>query len=144
MNKIIINTSEKSDIIPIIKSLSKEYNKTIAIQDFQKAYNLLNNYDFPLFDQLISDGPGYELEDSFKENIYANYEVVVVHVLTLNILAESIMNDFNCIIFDEDLPPVNRYRGTKNYANKNFKNFIYLKDTDNKREVIEKLWSKND
>lgn len=144
MNKIIINTSEKSDIIPIIKSLSKEYNKTIAIQDFQKAHNLLNNYDFPLFDQLISDGPGYELEDSFKENIYANYEVVVVHVLTLNILAESIMNDFNYIIFDEDLPAVNRYRGTKNYATKNFKNFIYLNKTDNKKEMIEKLWSKND
>lgn len=144
MNKIIISTNENSDIIPLVNSLSKEYNKTIAIQDFQKAHNLLNNYDFPLFDQLISDGPGYELEDSFKENIYANNEVVVVHVLTLNILAESIMNDFNCIIFDEDLSPVNRYRGTINYARKNFKKFIYLKDTDNKREVIEKLWSKND
>lgn len=144
MNKIIISTNENSDIIPIVNALSKEYNKTIAIQDFQKAYNLLYNYDFPLYDQLISDGPGYELEDSFKENIYANYDVVVVNILTLNILAESIMNDINCIIFDGDLPNVNRHRGTINYARKNFKKFIYLKDTDNKREVIEKLWSKND
>lgn len=142
MNKIIISTRENSDIIPIVNSLSREYKKTIAIQDFQKAYNLLNNYDFPLYDQLISDGPGYELEDSFKENIYANYEVVVVNILTLNILAESIMNNINCIIFDEDLPAVNRHRGTINYARKNFKKFIYLKDTDNKREMIEKLWSK--
>lgn len=144
MNKIIISTNENSDIISLVNTLSKEYNKTIAIQDFQKAYNLLNNYDFPLYDQLISDGPGYELEDSFKENIYANYDVVVVNILTLNILAESIMNDINCIIFDGDLPDVNRHRGTVNYAHKNFKKFIYLKDTDNKREVIEKLWSKND
>lgn len=144
MNKIIISTRENSDIIPIVNSLSREYKKTIAIQDFQKAFNLLNNYDFPLYDQLISDGPGYELEDSFKENIYANYEVVVVSILTLNILAESIMNDINCIIFDGDVPTINRHRGTINYARKNFKNFIYLKDTDNKREIIEKLWSKND
>jgi hypothetical protein len=144
MNKIIISTNENSDIIPIVNLLSKESKKSIAIQDYKKAYNLLHNYDFPLYDQLISDGPGYELEDSFKENIYANYDVVVVHILTLNILAESIMNNFNSIIFDGDIPSVNRHRGTINYARNNFKEFIFLKDTDNKREKIEKLWRKND
>jgi hypothetical protein len=144
MNKIIISTNENSDIIPIVNLLSKESKKSIAIQDYKKAYNLLHNYDFPLYDQLISDGPGYELEDSFKENIYANYDVVVVHILTLNILAESIMNNFNSIIFDGKISSVNRHRGTINYARKNFKEFIFLKDADNKREKIEKLWRKND
>jgi len=145
MNKIIISTYQNSPIIPLAEELSKKYNKSFAVQDYEKAYNLLHKYDYPMYDQLVSDGPGYNLADSFKENIYANYDVVVVSFLSLNIIAEAIMNNFNSILFVKDLPKTNRLRGTVNFAMQNFENCIFLdEDIEEEKFIIETLWSKND
>ena len=144
MNKIFISTKQNSDVIAIAERLSKEYNKTFAIQDYDSAYNLIHGYDFPMYDQLISDGPGYNLKHSFKENIYANYDVVVVSLLSLNIIAEAVMNDFNCFIGAKDLTKDNQQRGTYNYAKQNFKNYLILDQEKNIENQIKTLWSKDD
>ena len=144
MNKIIISTKQNSDVIAIAERLSKEHSKTFAIQDYDSAYNLLYGYDFPMYDQLISDSPGYNLKDSFKENIYSKYDVVVVSLLSLNIIAEAVMKDFNCFIGTNDLTKDNQQRGTYNYARQNFKNFLILDQEINIEDQIKTLWSKND
>lgn len=126
MNKILLHVDENSPMIEVAEGFCKKYNRTFARQDYQKAFNLIHRYDYPLFDQLISDGPGYELQDSFKENIYANYDVVVVHYLTLNIIAEAIVNDFNVFATDPSLDSYYRSRGTFAFARQNFKNYYTI------------------
>ena len=152
MNKILINVHPNSPMVNVAKELSEKYNKLFTIQNYNKAYNLLHMYKFPLYDQLVSDGPGYNLQDSFKENIYAKYEVVVVHLLSLNIIAEAIINGFDCILIDSELDKKYRLRGAFAFANQNFKNF-YLVDNNDPSIVTtnnsagkhtEILWRKND
>lgn len=130
MNKILIHVDENSPMVQVAEEFSSKYNRSFARQDYQKAFNLIHRYDYPLYDQLISDGPGYELQDSFKENIYSKYDVVVVHYLSLNIIAEAIVNDFNVIAVDHTLDSAYRSRGALSYARQNFKNFYFVDKHD--------------
>ena len=151
MNKIIIATQHNSPFIPFARHLSKTYKKSYAVQDYNKAINLLNKYPCPLYDQLVSDGPGYNLEDSMEENIYANYDVVVVNILTLNIICEALVNDFNVILLDDKASDAFK-RGTRTYAIQNFEHSYFINDSDlnmvstpsGAGTHTEVLWSKND
>lgn len=142
MNKILISGSPDSELKQICKDLSDQYNKSFIEQDYHKAWNLIYKYPFPMYDQLVVDGPGYGLKDSFTENIYENYDVVYVNLLSLNIIAEAVMNDFNRLILLKNIKEGHRLRGTVAFSIQNFKHNLAV-DLDNfegLKDEMESFW----